>query len=205
MIMNVDHLYQDITNAERLEVIREFPISEIVSAPGHTSLRNPDAVGSLIEGIECGRIDQLFHEPILIGIFIRKGDFGLCLRHIECLDGHHRLLAALVCAAWNQIGDLPPNSIDTRVNGWRAGGFGPEERWVPLDVVRRSRLNDQDWTEVSTERGAKGRTARISGTISSLDTVFVPADRGVPLGELAHEWVRRTASSAQTPRSPETR
>ena len=47
-------------------------------------------------------------------------------------------------------------------------------------------------------RGWRGyRLVRQSG--------HVPADRGVQLGELAHEWVRRITSSAQTPRSPETR
>lgn len=184
-LRNFDRLHENITNAERLEVVGEFPIAEILTAPGHTVLRNPGAVTALAGDIARGDLDGLLQEPILLGIFTIVEAVAVRLRSVECLDGHHRLLAGLLSGAWKRIGDLPAGAVDTRVNGWRADGDEPEARWIPLDVVHRSSLRENDWSIVPPEWGAKGPTARISGAISSLDDVFAPADRGVRFADLA--------------------
>ena len=43
----LNRLHEDIDNTERLNLIGEFPVAQIVSAPGHQALRNPDAVVEL--------------------------------------------------------------------------------------------------------------------------------------------------------------
>lgn len=67
--MNIARLHEKLTDAGRIEVIGQFPIRDVLSAPGHTKLRNPDAVADLASRIIEGEVDSLFHEPILIGIF----------------------------------------------------------------------------------------------------------------------------------------
>ena len=184
-MFNFDRLHENITNAERLEVLGDFPIAEILTAPGHTVLRNPEAVTALAGDIARGDLHALLQEPILLGIFTRLDGDAVRLRSVECLDGHHRLLAGLLSGVWKRIGDLPAGAVDTRVNGWRDDGAEPEDRWIPLDVAHRSNLHEHDWAIVPPDWGAKGPTARISGAISSRDDVFAPVDRGVRFADLA--------------------
>jgi len=186
--MNIARLYEKLTDAERIEVIGQFPIQDVLSAPGHTKLRNPDAVADLASRIARGEVGSLFHEPILIGIFTVSNGSEVTLRSVECLDGHHRLLAGFLAGVWDRIEDLPIGAIETRVNGWRIDGDGPEDRWIPLDVAVRSTLSEDQRPEVPEEAGAKGPTARISGEISSRDPIFARADRGVYFGQLARAW-----------------
>lgn len=186
--MNVDRLHENITNAERLEIIGGYLVEAVLTAPGHTTLRNPDAIVELMTDIRRGEFGGLLREPFLFGIFTTVDGSAVELQSIECLDGHHRLLAGLLSGAWERIEDLPGDAVDTRVNGWRANGSGPEDRWVPLDVVRRSSLGDCEWSTVLEERGAKGATAEISGALSSRDSVFARGDRGVSFRRLARAW-----------------
>lgn len=189
--MNVDRLHERITNAERLEAIGQVPVWEILTAPGHTRLRDPGAITGLAAAIGEGQLERLVREPILLGIFTAEDGSEIGLRSVECLDGHHRLLAGLLAGAWNRVEDLPDGAVDTRVNGWRVDGSAPEDRWIPLDVARRSGLSDDEWALVPEEWGAKGPTARISGDIFSQDVVFVRSDRGVSFGQLARAWRNR--------------
>jgi predicted NBD/HSP70 family sugar kinase len=82
------------------------------------------------------------------------------------------------------VADLPSDILDVLVNGWRAHAQGPEPRWIPLGVARRSALPRDRWTVVPPNPDAKGPTAQVPGDISSLDPIFAAADRGVPLREL---------------------
>jgi hypothetical protein len=184
----LDRLHEDIGTSERFELIRDFRIGDIVSAPGHRELRNPPAVLEIARLVAAGELERVLAEPILLGIFTRVDSGEVVLRAIECLDGHHRLLGGLLAGAWRTVGDLPSASVDIRVNGWPAGGPGSEGRWIPLEVAEASTIPPGEWFEVPEEWGARGRTAQISGEISSIDPVFRDADRGVPLAELLDAW-----------------
>jgi hypothetical protein len=183
-----DRLHQDIDSGERLALIRACPIAEIVSAPGHRQLRSPEAVRAIALQIERGAWAEVFRQPVLLGLFTREEHGAVLLRAVECLDGHHRLLAALLSGRWRTLGDLPAGALDLRVNGWPAGGFQSEGRWIPLEVAEASTLPRDAWFEVPEEWGAKGRTAQIPGSVSSLDPVFPESERGVPLGTLLRAW-----------------
>jgi hypothetical protein len=183
--MDYAALHTAISNAQRVALIGGVPLAEVVSAPGHRTLRRPEAVAEIARAMREGRWTNPAAEPVLIGIFTREGGGRIGLRAVECIDGHHRLLAGILAGVWTRLGDLPEGSIDTRVNGWRADGTEAEPRWIPLDVARRSRLEPSSWSEVPPSWGAKGPTAMIPGSVSGVDDVFDAQDRSIALGELA--------------------
>lgn len=190
----LDRLHENIGTAERLELIRDFRIEEIMSAPGHRELRSPSAVVAIAELISRGELDAVLREPILLGVFTSGRSGEVVVRSIECLDGHHRLLGGLLSDEWRTVGDIPMQSVDVRVNGWPAHGFGSEDRWIPLPSAEASAIPLEERSKVSEAAGAKGPTAQISGEISSLDPVFPESHQGVPLGQLLRALKDRDAT-----------
>jgi hypothetical protein len=61
-------LLNDISGEERLRIVADFEIAEIVCAPGHRSLRAPTAVESMAEKIGRSELEQILAEPILLGL-----------------------------------------------------------------------------------------------------------------------------------------
>jgi hypothetical protein len=173
-------LHTAISSPARLALVADTPLAEIISAPAHTKLRNPEAVLALAARIERGDDSVLGSEPILIGIFTSGPNHDVKLRSVECLDGHHRLVAALIARKWGVLGDAPLPLLDVRVNGWRENGVC-EDRWVPLHAAERARIPHSRVTGGT----ARGETAAIAGDISALDSRFAADDRGVPLARIA--------------------
>lgn len=183
-------LLEDIETPERIRAIADFAIAEVLCAPGHRSLRSPEAVASMADEIARGELDRVLAEPILLGLFTEERRGAVTLRAVECLDGNHRLLAGLLSGRWQRVGDIPIEALDARVNGWPAHGLGPEVRWIPLDVAKASRIAPSEWSEVPESWGAKGPTAQIPGWISGADEVIPETLRSVPMAELLAEWRR---------------
>lgn len=185
---DLDRLLEDIGTEERLRVIGDFEIGEIICAPGHRSLRNPNAVKSMADQIRCFEFDEIFAEPILLGIFTTERNGQVALRSVDCLDGNHRLLAGLLSGKWRRIRDIPIAALDARVNGWPAHGDGPEVRWIPLEVAAASTLDSADWSVVPESWGAKGPTAMVPGWVSGLDPVIPERFQGIAMRVLLEEW-----------------
>ena len=177
-------LHTDIPTSARLALIADFSIAEILSAPGHATLRQPASVIDLADALRAGKPVGPWDKPILIGIFTRPEGDDVALTSVECLDGHHRLLAGLAAGSWKLLGDIPLDWLDARVNGWPEHASGPEERWIPLKAAFSSTLSPDERPDVSDSPDARGPTARISGAISGSDPVFAERDRGVPLARL---------------------
>jgi hypothetical protein len=183
-MLSLDALHQSISNGERLQLVSDYPLAEIVSAPAHRELRHPDSVRELAIHMRAGQLAVALEERFLIGIFTEEESGSVTLRAVECLDGHHRLLAGLLSGAWQRIGDIPPQSVDTVVNGLRPHATEPESRWIPLEAAVQSAIPTSEWRELPIGGQVRGPTAEISGEISSIDEVFAPEHRGVPLAEL---------------------
>lgn len=181
-------LLEDIGTDERLRIVGEFPIGEIICAPGHRSLREPLAVRRMADLIRCADFTEILAEPILLGLFTAMRRDKVVLRSIDCLDGNHRLLAGLLSGRWQQVRDVPTTGLDARVNGWPAHGAGPEVRWIPLEVAEASTLDPAEWSVVPESWGAKGPTAMIPGGVSGLDQVIPERFRGIPMKALLEEW-----------------
>ena len=189
-----DRLLEDIDTEERLGIIAEFPIGDVICAPGHRSLRVPAAVRDMADQILRSELDRILAEPILLGIFtdVRQGE--VVLRSVDCLDGNHRLLAGLLSGRWQRVGDIPVDRLRARVNGWRARGTEPEPRWIPLEVAEASSLDPADWSVVPESWGARGPTAMIPGGVSGLDPAIPDEFRGIPMRDLLEEWKASSAS-----------
>lgn len=178
-------LHGDISNRERVEVLAEFRLEDVVTAPGHRALRGPLALKEMVGQLAAGRGDLCGDESILLGAFTRVDAMGaVSLASLECIDGNHRLAAGLLSGVWRTVGDLPADRVLVYVNGWRPGGIGPEPRWVPDEVARRSRLSPDRYSPVPESFGAKGATCQVPGELSSLDPVWAERDRGIPFREL---------------------
>ena len=189
-------LHQNITDHERSRVIRRYPVGSIISAPGHQRLRDPEAVLAISRMLAAGGCRAMATVPILLNVFTCEEEDGcVTLRTVECIDGNHRLAGGLHSGRWRVIGDIlgdiPKDMLEVRVNGWKAGGDGPEPRWVPKSVVVGTEI---PWSVVKHSR-AKGLTAQIPGDISSLDSRIAEQHRGVPIYDLMQAVLNRSTVS----------
>jgi hypothetical protein len=197
----LDRLHQDITNQERIRLVGSFSVAEIVSAPGHRRLRHPGVLGDMSRRIAGGDLGPIGDEPILLNVFTAVGpEGGVGISTVECVDGNHRLAAALHAGRWRTVRDIPRRLLEVWVNGWPAGGTGPGPRWIPLEVAEASGLDPDEWFRVPEDWGPKGPTAQIRGDISATDPAIAREHRGITIGEL----LRRNLGS-RPPRGAGTR
>ena len=185
-----DLLLESCGNAQRLALIADIPLAEIVSAPAHRRLRNPGAVRELSSRLRAGDLGVVLQEPFLIGIFTHRRAGEVSLRAVECLDGHHRLLAGLLSGVWKRVADIPAEQMETRADGRPPDSLAPEDRWIPLEAARASTLSASEWCELPQGGQVRGATAVVSGELSSVDEVFAQEHRGIPLAELLRELER---------------
>jgi hypothetical protein len=180
-----------LTNQERIDLIRGIPVRDIVSPPGHLSLRSPEAVLQIATAMTADDLGSLASEPILLNVFPREVEDGSPVSWVvHCIDGTHRLAAGLHAGKWRLIGDIPRGMLHVWIEGWGAGDTtGPRPRWIPLEVARASSISD--WTDVSDHRKAKGRSAQIRGDIPNYSVRIPKRYRGVGIGEVLKRTLER--------------
>lgn len=191
-IQNPAPLHQNINNAQRIDVIKDVNIADVMSAPGHQYLRDPNKVLQLAEHIAKTGGQGFEVEPIVINVFTNTAQDGsVVVRSVEVMDGNHRFAAGLLSGKWQKISDIPPEFLKIKVNGWNAGGGFSEPRWIPLEVAQKSSLPRQSWFEVPQSWGAKGPTAQIPGDIASIDSVIPAEYRGVQMNQVLKTSLER--------------
>ena len=186
-------LHRNINNAERIGVIKDIRVADVMSAPGHQYLRDPNKVLSLADHITATGGTGFAKEPIAINIFTNTlNDGSVAVRSIEVTDGNHRLAAGLLSGKWKTISDIPPEFLNIKVNGWSAGGGFSEPRWIPLEVAQQSSIPRQSWFEVpSNWKNVRGPTAQIPGDIASIDAVIPTQFQGVPMQQVLKTSLER--------------
>lgn len=103
--MEADVLHRNVSTKERIKTIHLIRLSDLLCAPGHTSLRNPPSVHALSDRIRSGG-DLLDLEPVVLNAFTKTNpDKSVRLVAVQCMDGNHRL-AASVLAGVETIGHL---------------------------------------------------------------------------------------------------
>jgi|GEM_PF-2074511 len=192
-IQNPGPLHQNISNAQRIDVIRDVNIADVMSAPGHQYLRDPNKVLELADYIAKTGGKGFETEPIVINVFTNSAQDGsVVVRSVEVMDGNHRFAAGLLSGKWQKISDIPPEYLKVKVNGWSAGGGFSEPRWIPLDVAQKSSIPRQSWFRVPDSwEGVKGPTAQIPGDIASVDSVISAEYRGVQMGQVLKTSLER--------------
>lgn len=98
---------------ERLQVIGDYKLNDIVAAPGHRQLRKKSQIEGLVKYIKSSNGGDFEHDKILLNIVVRKNG------QIESLDlwnAHHRFVAYME-AGYSKISELNPKNIEILVNG----------------------------------------------------------------------------------------
>lgn len=161
---NISSLHKNISNIERIKVIENIPVSELMSAPGHLALRKPEAVKAMAESIEQAADGGVSfvkgQDPIVLNVFTEKavsesGSAIYRIKSIEVMDGNHRLAAGFHAKfgdsfqrveagalankkdgspVWQFVRDIPKEALEVRVNGHKPNGRGVPVRWIPLKI-----------------------------------------------------------------------
>lgn len=193
-VKNAALLHTDISNLERIKVISNFPVAKIRSAPGHLALRKPEAVKSMAKSIEAaadgGKSFVKGQDKIVLNVFTEKvvsesGQSEVVIKSVEVMDGNHRLAAGLHAKkmfgrpVWGNIGDIPEEVLEVRVNGELAHGGGRPRRWIPWKIFAGQSCNSHPpcwqyregrrghFLKIKDDRG--GDSVEVDGDLSSLD------------------------------------
>ena len=198
-VKDADSLHKNITEQQRLEVVSDFPVKMITSAPGHHDLRSPEAMLGMSRSMTEAGTGSIFNggDKIKLNIFTEEVNGHVRVKSIEVQDGNHRLAAGLHAEKWNSIKDIPAEYLAVAVNGFDTNGV-QHPRWIPLHVAAESTIPKDQWFEVPTDWKPKGPTAQVSGGLSSQDLTIPEHYRGVPMDRVIAHSLERT----QTPPVP---
>ena len=199
-IPNADPLHKQISEQDRFNVIKDFPVKLITSAPGHQNLRSPQAMVGMAESMTKAGTGSIFEgkEPIQLNVFTETINGKVVVKSIEVQDGNHRLAAGLYAGKWNSIKDIPPSYLNIEVNGFDTQGT-QHPRWIPLAVAQESGIPKDQWFEVPANWGAKGPTAQVSGGVSSQDSTIPEKFRGVTLDKVIARSLERVEATGTPP------
>lgn len=180
-----------LSNSERQKLLTNVYICDIISAPGHSRLRSEDRVLQMATHFPSDFMDS----KIILNLTTNFGTGYLSYNQlvtvgaVDCFDGHHRLVAALIAHRWLTVGDIPASSLDILVNGYQPSGGHKLDRWIPRDVAERSSL---PWSPVDSSQ-ALSASAKIDGATHCQDKRFAASDWGVPLGQIANRIAHENA------------
>jgi cytidyltransferase-like protein len=109
----VAKISKSATAAERIAILKGFPIEEITAAPGHIYLRNPKQLAGLKQYISSSKGGDFAHDPLLFN-FVTAHDGTLIT--IDLWNAHHRLVAYLE-SGYHFMDEIPPANLKILVNG----------------------------------------------------------------------------------------
>ncbi len=192
-----ERLHQNISVAERMDVIKNVPLDMVASSPGHDYLRSPQAVVSMAKDM-AGSSDKglaMFQSKskMILNVYTNS---QAKITGIEVTDGNHRFASGLYAEqlsagkGWKTIGDIPVSLLDVRVNGFNTSGQ-KNPRWIPLHTVTEGSFPAGSWREVPANWGAQGPTAEVAGDLASTSAYFKPEHRGVSMAQVLKTSLER--------------
>lgn len=107
-----------ISDSERYRLLAEFPLDDLVVAPGHQFLRRPQQIPGLVDYLRQTRGGEFPNDPILLNITTGPGGR---VTGVDVWNAHHRLVAYRR-AGFAKVGDLPRAFVKILVNGSPHGG-----------------------------------------------------------------------------------
>lgn len=122
---------------QRFDLLKNFPISSMIAAPGHRVLNQPQQLEGLIQYIRQSNGGDFRKDPILLNLITDSQDR---VAFVDVWNAHHRLVAYLH-AGYQTLGSLNPNNIEILVNGSRSNG----EEWahyLPIAGVDLNQLKN---------------------------------------------------------------
>eukprot|EP00928_Gymnodinium_smaydae_P057907 TRINITY_DN4112_c0_g1_i1.p1 TRINITY_DN4112_c0_g1~~TRINITY_DN4112_c0_g1_i1.p1 ORF type:complete len:347 (+),score=32.83 TRINITY_DN4112_c0_g1_i1:137-1177(+) len=196
--------YEDIPNAARVRLLRDYKLKHVYSAPAHFRLRDPAKVKAIADdfkkhgGLSAERQSGWKPNKLWVDVTVKKnkdGQLNVC--HIELRDGHHRMVGALMSGVWKTLGDIGADLLKVSVNGdWpsdRQTSVPTNDiswpRLVPIEVGKEAHSNCPHFhfREVRTEHGMNAQLPKDFTSISWC----LSGQTGVPLDEVREETKRR--------------
>ena len=194
---NPGRLHQNISPADRYNVIKGVRLEMAQSAPGHNYLRDPEKAVGMGKAIAASpdRGLAMFKDAdkMVLNVFTNA---EAKVTGIEVMDGNHRFAAGIYAEilapgkGWKTIGNIPQDFLEIRVNGFNTQGQ-KLIRWIPLDTVKQGNFPRDSWKEIPQGGIVKGPTAEVAGDLSSTDPRFKPEHRGVSLLQVLRTSLKR--------------
>lgn len=101
---DVDVLHTNVPNSARKEALGGRSLASVLCAPGHSTLRNPEAVPVLADlAAKTGTLPA--GEPVVINVATCVEDEHVRVKALHCCDGNHRVAAAIF-AGMETLSDL---------------------------------------------------------------------------------------------------
>ncbi|MBS1983417.1 MAG: nicotinate-nicotinamide nucleotide adenylyltransferase [Bdellovibrionales bacterium] len=101
------------SDSQRYTALRDFPLAQVVAAPGHKVLRKPEQIKGLRQYIESSHGGDFISDKVLLNV-ITHADGRV--KEVDLWNAHHRVVAYLD-AGYKTLGDIPEKNIQILVNG----------------------------------------------------------------------------------------
>lgn len=98
---------------ERFHAIADYPIENIIIAPGHQSLRSPNKINGLANYIADSSGGDFAKDPMTLNLIT---DSDGKIKFVDIWDGHHRLIAYLQLEK-KKISEIGSDNLRILVNG----------------------------------------------------------------------------------------
>lgn len=112
---NISH---HLSMSQKLQILGDLPIENIIAAPGHRQLRNIKQVNGLTKYIKDSDGGDFSHDKILLNVIT---DAEGKIKSVDLWNAHHRLVAYLE-AGKDKIGQLKERNVEILVNGVKSDG-----------------------------------------------------------------------------------
>ncbi len=155
-----DRIFAEMDVRAKLAVLRNFPLGDIVVAPGHRQLRNLEQIRGLVDYIKKSGGGDFSKDKILINVVT---DAQGTVLSVDLWNAHHRLVA-YVEAGVRTFGEIPTGNFEIVVNGKTQWG----QKWghyLPIGGVLLKNLPELKL--VPTGKDVSEGTLNVDGALSN--------------------------------------
>lgn len=138
---NIGKAWEESDFIYKFNTIKDFPISKIIAAPGHSTLRSVDNIKRLSKFINQKGGNAFGHDKLILNIIT---DSNKNIINIDGWNGHHRLVAYLE-AGKKKISQIGDHNLTILVNG----NFEAWNKWPHILPAHGVDLNNfKNWSKV---------------------------------------------------------
>jgi cytidyltransferase-like protein len=159
-LINVRVKPHELSDYERYQLLKDYPIADIVTAPGHRRLRDPQQIIGLTDYIRKTEAPDFSQDKIVLNIVTNNLDQ---IESIDLWNAHHRLVAYME-SGYKYIGDLRLENLDIFINGTRTSGV-TWKHYLPASGVDWRKMTNYEVADVYGY--VKEGTLIIDGSVSN--------------------------------------
>ena len=155
---NLGKAWEESDFRYKYSVAKDFPIENIIAAPGHNTLRSESKINSLSKYILSEGGNNFGHDKLILNIIT---DNQKNIIDIDAWNGHHRLVAYLR-AGKKSISEIGHQNLTILVNG-NVRQWERWEHWLPAHGVNPN--TKTKWQALSATED--GHTIKVAGDVSN--------------------------------------